>query len=238
MKPAAQCRVELRPRAALGVTEAEGLVGVHHFCFSTYQRTDRLEWGDLRALHYYVLSPGHRRNPTFHAGFEIVTLVESGQLRRLGTFAAREPMEAGSVEVISPGMGSTLGVEAIGNEAARYIEIWIRSGEAGVRSGRQFTKLPEAGLKRTIATGPEAHPGALSINGNARISRGALRSSSRDLRLEGSDCAYMLVLDGDGDAARLRAHAGDALAIDGPGECRLAASTSADILLIETRKRG
>ena len=54
----AHARSSCAPRAELGVTEADGLVGVHHFCFSTYQRTDRLEWGDLRALHYYVLSPG------------------------------------------------------------------------------------------------------------------------------------------------------------------------------------
>lgn len=238
MNAASPCKAELRPAAELGFTEAGGLAGVHHFCFSTFQRTDRLEWGDLRALHYYVLSPGQRRNPTFHAGFEIVTLVESGRLRRLGTYAPRDPMEAGAVELISPGMGATLGVEAVGDEPARFLEIWIRSSETIVRTGRQTARRRGGGLQSLVAVGLGTRHRALSLNAEARICRGRREPGELALRLGDADCAYLFVLEGDVDVGRLRAHAGDALALEGPGECRLNVPRFADILLIETRKAG
>ena len=57
------------------------------------------------------------------------------------------------------------------------------------------------------------------------------------LSLGETDCTYLLVLDGEVAAGGLSARKGDALALEGPGECRLGAPGSADILLIETGKR-
>lgn len=231
------CHAELRPKAGLGVTKMDGLVGIHHFCFATYQRTDRLDWGGLRALHYYRLTPGHRRNPTFHSGFEIVTLVERGRLLRLGTFAPRETMQAGEIEVISPGMGASLGLEAVGSEPAHYYEIWVRSAAGSVRSGRQLGRPCGRDSVELLAAGIEAIPGTLSLHSHARISRERLDGSGLVRRLADTDCAYGLVLEGLVQAGTIQAQAGEGMAMSGPGRCSLMSAGSAEILLIETSGR-
>lgn len=229
------CRVELRVAAELGATRSGGLHGRHHFSFAAWQRPDRLEWGTLRGLNEYRLDPGATRPPSFHSGFDILTLVLSGQLRRLGDYAPRRPLEAGAVELVSTGRGVQLGVEAAGKEPAHFVEIWLRTGP-GRREPRRLSRpQAPAGIDAPVAEGPTARDGALRLRAAGRIHRLALPAHRRSaVALEPGECAYLAVQRGAVRANEVAGGAGDAFAVSGAGELELRADKAAELLLIVT----
>lgn len=233
----AHCTVELRPGAQHGSTQVGGLRGTHHFCFATFQRPDRLEWGALRGLNEYQLGPGAIRRPTFHAGFDIVTLVTAGSLRRLGTYAPRQLLTPGSIEVISTGRGVELGLEADGSEPADYIEIWIRTGP-GLREPRRRCISPNATGGRPPGAGGSFPPGLLKLRADASIARTIASSgASVSLDLAENSLAYLHVECGALVANGLRAASGDSLAIAGAGHLDARAERETRLLLIRSSTR-
>ncbi len=229
------CLVELRPRSGLGRTKAGGLCGTHHFCFATYQRPDRLEWGGLRSFNDYRLAPGAVRDPTFHSGFDIITLVTGGALRRLGTYAPRQVLRPGSVELVSAGRGVDLGMESIGTEAATYTEIWIRTGP-GLRDPRRiWSPAIPANPDGPFAQGPEAPRAALRLRTNAAVQLAVLTDSeTMNVPLAVGDCVYVVSRAGEVSANRVAAGPGDGLAISGSGMVALRATMRAEFLIVRT----
>lgn len=230
-----RCSVALRKHDDLGSTQWSGLTGTHHFSFAAYQRVDRLHWGGLRALNLYRLEPGAVRSPTFHAGFEIVTLVTGGRLRRTGTFSPRRPLGPHMVELLSTGTGANLGCIAADDETARYVEIWVRSTAASRRALRQCLTAYPVGLDQPLASGPGESRGSLSWRADGQILHIALEAGEKIERAVSDDlCPYLAVLHGDLSANGIVAESGDGLAIGGPGRLMLEARTPSECLLIET----
>ena len=217
------------------LNQSGGLNGRHHFSFAAYQRPDRLEWGALRALHLYRLEPGSARLPTFHAGFEIVTVVIEGCMRRTGTFAPAQPLRPGGAELISTGTGANLGLAAMGDEPANYIEIWVRSSAAARRAQRQSLLVSPVGFKHPVATGPVAASGTLGWRTAAHLHRIIMKpGEALNRRIDDGICAYLAVLRGAIAGNGLSAGADDALALSGPGALTLRADSPSELLLIQT----
>lgn len=229
------CRVELRVGIELGTTRSGGLDGRHHFSFAAWQRPDRLEWGALRALNEYRLEPGAARPPSFHSGFDILTLVTSGRLRRLGDYASRRMLEAGSAELISAGRGVDLGVEAGGREPATYVEIWLRTGPGRREPRREWRPQASGGFDLPIAEGPKAREGALRMRATGRIYRAPLAAHRRtELALGEGECAYLAIAKGAVKANAIAGQAGDGLAVSGPGLLEIKADKTSELLIVIT----
>lgn len=228
-KPADPCHVELRPAAGHGATALDGLSGVHHFCFASFQRPDRMDWGLLRAFHEFTLQPGAERPPSFHAGLEILTLVLAGRLRRTGRWAPREPLAADAVELIHSGAGADLGVAAVGDVPVRYIEVWAKARRIHGEPRRIVRAHAPRGLARPIVSGNPGARESLRWDADARVSRTTLAADARlTRRLEAGDHVYVVLRAGTLDANGVIAKAGDALAIRGPGRLRITARAQAD----------
>ena len=229
----ASCAVELRPKSELGLTQWGGLSGRHHFSFAAYQRLDRLEWGALRALHLYELKAGEARAPTFHAGFEILTLVRGGRLSRIGSHDPREPLDQGSVELVSTGRGANLGVKASGEEAAQYIEIWIRSAPPVRRSRRQCRASVIRSLDRPVASNIRGQAECLAWQSEAEVYLASMAAGEQaDRAIAEGKCAYLVVLAGEIEGNGAVAKTQDALAISGPGLLSLRSRAPSEFLLI------
>ncbi len=231
----ARCAVELRPGSELGATRSGGLSGRHHFSFAAYQRPDRLEWGALRAVNFYRLEPRASRPPSFHAGFEILTLVTGGCLRRTGTFAPIQPLRAGAAELVSAGTGADLGLDALGHEPGTYIEIWVRSNAPMRRSRHRFLPACPTGLERPIASGPASAPGALAWRAAAQVHRLELGTGEQvDRSINEDACLYLAILSGAISGNDVHAGQDDGLAASGPGILTLRATLPSDVLVIQT----
>lgn len=227
--------IELRPLEDLGVTHSKGLSGRHHFSFAAYQRANRIDWGALRALNFYRLEAGAVRQPAFHAGFEILTLVMSGTLRRIGSFEPRQTLRAGGLELVSTGSGTNLGVATMGLEPAEYIEIWVRSNTSVRRARRQSLAACPVGIEHLVAPDALTRSAGLSWHADASVLRvRPTAGQALDLRVTEERYLYLAVLEGEIAGGGLEAVAGDALAMAGTAEIQLRAERASDLLIIET----
>lgn len=219
--------LDLRPRAERGETRSGGLAGLHHFCFATYQRADRIHFGSLRKLSHYHLAPRALRKPELLIGYEVVTLVLKGTLHRLGTFQPREPLSEGAVELISPGAGVDLGVAA-GDAPAEFVELWLATDARAGAPRRDWR--PVAALTGAPLTAPSGGLLPWSVPAELRRMRLAAGAGQR-LDLIGADRHYLTPISGTVAVGDLMLGAGDALAIErGPGTLSLTAKTAADLL--------
>lgn len=231
--------VALRPAGERGATEAGGLEGLHHFSFAAFQRADRLDWGGLRAVNHYRLAAGEARPATFHAGFEIVTLVTAGRLCRTGTFAPLEPLLPGSLELVTSGAGSQLGARAAGDEAAEFLELWVKSRAPGGEPRRQWRPAFVASLDHPLIAETLLGGAAFAWNAEARLSLGTLPAREPLVRgLAPGEHGYLAVLDGIVAGHGLRAQAGDAVAVAGETELAVEAVTTARLIWIRTAAEG
>lgn len=219
-----RCRVALRPRAERGETHADGVAGYHHFCFAGHQRSDRMSWGALRGLSQYEMQPSADRPATFHAGFEVVTIVLGGRWKRTGDLPGAVPFGANEAELVSTGIGVALGGCATAGSDASIVEIRVASGKPDREPRRQSLARRRADLNRPIATGAPPESDAMFWASCARLHYGWLEPGDRfRSRLDFAELGYLLVVDGVVSANGIIARAGDGIAAAGPGRLELEA---------------
>lgn len=212
------CRVELRRRSEFGVTLAAGVTGRHHFCFAGHQHPDRISWGALHGINLYEMAPGAERPHSFHAGFEIVTIVLAGRWKRTGSLPAAVPLSANEAELVSTGIGTTMGGAASGGAETSLVELWISSRSPQSEPRRQWLARRRTDLTRPIALGTAAESDALAWDADSRLHYGWLERGERfRSRLGAAEHGYLLVLDGLVSFNNVTAQAGDGIAVSGLG---------------------
>lgn len=231
--------VALRPAGERGATSAAGLHGLHHFSFAAYQRADRLDWGGLRAVNHYRLVAGAARPATFHAGFEIVTLVTAGRLARTGTFAPLEPLLPGSVELVTSGVGAQLGARALGESGAEFLEFWVKARAPGGEPRRQWRPAFVASLDRPLVAETLLGGAAFAWDAEARLSLGTLAAREAiEREVAEGEHGYLVVLDGIVAGHGFRAETGDSIAVEGPAQLVLDAVATSRLLWVRTAAAG
>lgn len=200
------------------------MTGHHHFCFAGYQPTDRMPWGALLGLSRYDMAPGAERAATFHAGFEIVTIVLAGRWKRTGGLPGAVPLSANEAELVSTGIGIALGgVVAPGGDAS-ILEIRIATQMPTREPRRQSLARRRTDLRRPIATGAPPEADALLWEASARVHYGWLEPGDRFCaRLDHAELGYLLVVDGAATINAIIAQAGDGVAVGGPGRIEVEA---------------
>lgn len=196
------------------MTRPDGLLCRHHFCFGAYQHPDRMEWGRLRIWNDNALAPGAVRPPTPHGGFDVLTLVHSGHLRRLADDLKPARLDPGHAHLARTGVGMTLGVEGARKSGARYSEIWFRSESPTCGAARARLPAPGSGRVDRLASGIADEEAPLRLSAPARLLQAMLGAADGlTLALGGMRHAYLVVLSGGIEAGGRRLDPGDALAI-------------------------
>jgi hypothetical protein len=231
--------LHIRRSADHGVTRKGALEGVHHFSFASFQKLDRVEWGVLRAVHHYRLAAGGEREPVHYAGFDVLTLMRSGTLRRTGDFEPRQLLEPGSIELVATGSGALLGLRAGKAQDAAFIEIWLKS--SSIYPARRDCLAPK--LKnhpRAILASPSGSAGALRLSCAASLERALLRKGDRSrLLFESRSLGYVVVLTGKANINGECVQGGDGIAVS-CRELHCEAEDHAELLIIgadSSRKR-
>lgn len=216
------CKVELRARAECGTTHAAGITGLHHFCFAGFERSDRMSWGALRGLSQFDMEPATDRPATFHAGFEIVTVVLAGRWKRTGALPGAVPLGVNETELVSTGTGVALGGSAAAGIGANIVEIRVATDRPDREARRQSLARRRTDLSRPVATGAPPESDALLWAASARLHYGWLEPGDRfRSRLDPGELGYLLVIDGTVAANNVMAKAGDGVAAAGPGRIEL-----------------
>lgn len=159
----------------------------------------KVEFGPLRALIDRTLDPeeGIRTHP--HNEIEIVTIALAGERTHKDAREAINVIPAGSAHRMSAGTGVTHAEFNLGDEPARFLQVWIDPDVHGVPPAYEMRDLPaegRMGRPQPIATGDDDLDG-LMIYGDATIYLADLEAGDAvEWEAEAGRMAYLYVYEG------------------------------------------
>lgn len=119
-------------------TRDSGRQTLHSYSFGSFYDPERVSFGPLVALNDHLLGRGQGYDAHEHREVVLVTWVVFGELRHTdetGTSA----LGPGELAVTRTGPGTTHS-EVAGDEATRFIQMWLRPADGGAGPTRETTR--------------------------------------------------------------------------------------------------
>jgi len=125
--------LDVRRAADRFTTFTEGRTTRHSFSFDRHYDPDNIGFALLVAHNDDLVGPGHGYDDHPHADTEIVTWVLDGALAHADTDGNAGTVTPGTVQVLSAGSGVVHAERNAGGEPVRFLQMWLRPSEAGLR---------------------------------------------------------------------------------------------------------
>jgi len=235
--------IELRPFESLGSANHGWLDAHHHFSFSDYHDSARVNWGSLRVWNDDTIAPQTGFPPHPHSDMEIITYVRQGAITHRDNMGNAGRTEAGDVQVMSAGDGIQHSEYNYEVEDTQIFQIWIVPDERGGApqwGARPFPKTERAGKFVTLASGAReddvmAGNDALPIRSDARV-LGASVAAGESLTYEPRDSSrhlYLVPASGRIAVGEVEAKARDGVAITQLESVTITALEDSELVLVD-----
>jgi redox-sensitive bicupin YhaK (pirin superfamily) len=222
-----------------------GWLNSHHsFSFADYHDPAHMGFGNLRVLNDDTVAPGTGFGTHGHRDMEIISYVLEGALAHQDSMGNGTAQGAhagvilpGDVQRMTAGTGVRHSEFNHSNDTAtHFLQIWILPQRGGLTPGYEQVHVPESHKRGRLALlgSPDAVPGALTLNADARIFAGLFDGTERQaLALPPGRLTYVHVARG-----RLRVNgqqldAGDALKIRDEATLVLEGGEQAEVLVFD-----
>jgi redox-sensitive bicupin YhaK (pirin superfamily) len=229
--------IERRPFSLLGGANHGWLDTKHHFSFADYHDPMRMHWGSLRVWNDDTIAPQTGFPPHPHADMEIITYVREGAISHQDSLGNQGRTVAGDVQVMSAGTGITHAEYNREDVPTRIFQIWIMPdtrGEAPSWGTRPFPKGDRAGRFVVLASGMQGDADALPLRTDARVLGATLRAGEHvEYPLATGRYAYLVPAAGKLTVNAVTIDAGDGAAIHDEPVVRVAATTDAEVVLVD-----
>jgi redox-sensitive bicupin YhaK (pirin superfamily) len=217
--------ITLRKAADRGHADHGWLNSWHSFSFADYMDPAHMGFGNLRVLNDDTVAPGTGFGTHGHRDMEIVSYVLEGALAHqdsMGNGAAGGAnsgvIRPGDVQRMSAGTGVRHSEYNHSKDTAtHFLQIWLLPNRLGLAPGYEQITVPAERKRGALAliAAPDATPGAVRLNADARIFAGVFDGEQRqEIALPAGRLTYVhvaqgsLVVNGEalaaGDAAKLR----------------------------------
>lgn len=213
----------------------------HSFSFAGYYDPNRMGFGALRVLNDDTVAGGMGFGRHPHDNMEIVSIPLEGDLEHQDSTGRKEIIKQGDVQIMSAGTGIFHSEKNANHHLpVKFLQIWVLPKERGIapRYG-QATFLAEDRKGRFQTVVSPTHENALWINQDAWFNLIDLSPGEKATYVfngqqkQGSFCAYVFVLNGDGQVAGLPLSGRDGLGISEATEFAIEAVLSLSVLIIE-----
>lgn len=209
----------------------------YSYSFANYYNPDRMGFGALRVVNDDWVAPGAGFPTHSHQNMEIITIPLKGGLAHKDDTGAQGRIQAGMVQVMSAGTG-VLHSEFNASDQApvELFQIWIEPEQYHVPPRYQESEYQIDTTKTgsALLVGPKSKHETW-IHQNAFISRITILPEEQFLYqlFEKKSGVYLLVIEGEGEAASFQLAKRDALEVTGEEKIQITAETKMDILCIE-----
>lgn len=122
--------VEIRRGSDRFVEREPGRLTRHAFSFGEHYDPARVAFGAMVCHDDHLLGRGQGFGEHHHEGLEIVTWVVSGTLVHTGADGEQVRLGAGQCAVLTAGAGTTHSEHAADDDAARFVQVWLRPDDA------------------------------------------------------------------------------------------------------------
>lgn len=223
-----------------GLANHGWLKSYHTFSFSSYQNTERMNFGKLRVLNDDVVQPemGFGTHP--HQNMEIISIPLKGALSHKDNMGNKRAIEVGEVQVMSAGTGLTHSeFNDSKTDEVNFLQLWIIPETMGVEPNYEQRKFDDAErrnkLQTVVAPKDKLEGDALPISQQAYIYRTDLDSdASVTLNPKnGNNGFYVFVTSGSIEVAGNSLEKRDAIGIWNLEEIAISANKNSEVIIIE-----
>ncbi len=228
-----------------------GWLNSHHsFSFADYHDAAHMGFGNLRVLNDDTVAPGAGFGTHGHRDMEIISYVLEGALAHsdsMGNGTSAGMASGAHAGVILPGdvQRMTAGTGVRHSEfnhskdsATHFLQIWIIPERTGIAPGYEQVTVPEADKRGRLALvgAPEATPGAVQLNADARIFAGLFDGEERlEIPLPAGRLTYVHLARGSLRVNGQALAAGDAVKLRGEDTLVLEAGKQAEVLVFDLK---
>jgi len=224
-----------------------GWLNSHHsFSFADYHDPAHMGFGNLRVLNDDTVAAGTGFGTHGHRDMEIVSYVLDGALAHSDSMgngtaggAHAGVIVPGDVQRMTAGTGvrhSEFNHSKDG--ATHFLQIWILPERGGLEPGYEQVNVPEASKRGRLALvgAPEAAPGAVKLNADARIFAGLFDGAERqELALPAGRLTYVHLARGRLRVNDQQLEAGDAAKLRGEDKLVLEGGEQAEVLVFDLK---
>ncbi|MGE4279130.1 MAG: pirin family protein [Magnetospirillum sp.] len=172
----------LRPSQDRGQANFGWLDSRHSFSFGEYFDPAHMGFGPLRVINEDWVAPGTGFDTHPHRDMEIVTYVLSGALKHQDSLGSSSIIRPGEVQRMTAGTGIRHSEHnPSADEVVHLLQIWIVPDRRGHEPGyeQKTVLIAEQPGRLHLIAGPVGGDGAVSINQDAAIHAGQLKTGDQ-----------------------------------------------------------
>jgi quercetin 2,3-dioxygenase len=109
----------------MGSSNLGWLKSKFHFSFAEYFNPDNIQFGVLRVINDDLIAPNTGFDTHPHRDMEIISYVVNGELTHGDNMGNKNTITRGQVQYMSAGTGVLHSEHNLGEETARFLQIWI-----------------------------------------------------------------------------------------------------------------
>lgn len=210
----------------------------HTFSFSSYQDSERVNFGMLRVLNDDTIEGGQGFGTHPHNDMEIVTVPLEGALAHKDSTGSEGVIYPDEIQVMSAGTGIQHSeFNHLPDGTTKLLQLWIFPNKKGhePRYGQKFFESEERKNKLQYIVTPEKKDGNLWLNQDAYLSLTDLekdKSLSYKVHTKGNG-VYLFLIDGKISVGNEKLSKRDGIGIWETDEFSITANSDSKLLLIE-----
>ncbi|MEJ7929420.1 pirin family protein [Ramlibacter sp. AN1015] len=213
------------------------LESYHSFSFAGYYDPRHMGFGPLRVINEDRIAPGTGFGTHGHRDMEIISYVLSGELAHKDTMGNVKGIPPGDVQRMSAGTGVQHSeFNHAKDQVTHFLQIWLEPDVQGIAPSYEQKSFPEEdkrGRLRLVAA-PQGDDGAVRIHADARVYAGLFDGAeSAELALSPGRKAYVHLVRGALEVNGQALASGDAVALEGESQLRLANGRQAEVLVFD-----
>ncbi|MFV0529443.1 MAG: pirin family protein [Lachnospiraceae bacterium] len=223
----------------LGRSKLGWLDSHFHFSFAEYYNPENVHFGVLRVLNDDIVQPqtGFGTHP--HKDFEIVSYVVEGELTHADSMNNKQTLHRGQAQYMSAGTGITHSEYNWGGRNLRFLQIWFftdRKGYVPNYGDYRFAWEEREGIWMPIASGDGDGRFPIQLHADVHVYATEIAQGAElQLTVEAGRQAYLLLIEGEAEAAGQEVQTRDALEIT-EESFAIHAKEKSHFLLIEMAK--
>lgn len=225
-------RSEERGKADFGWLDSR-----HSFSFGHYQDPRHMGFGPLRVINEDRVAGGGGFPAHPHADMEIISYVLDGALEHKDSLGTGSVIRPGDVQRMSAGTGVRHSeFNASKTDPVHFLQIWIIPEKRAIAPSyeqKSFAGPEKRGRFRLIGS-RDARDGSVTIHRDVDLYAGLFDGAETATHtVRDGRTAWVQVARGEAELNGASLKAGDGVAIEAPGELRLANGRDAEVLLFD-----
>jgi quercetin 2,3-dioxygenase len=223
---------------SMGSSNLGWLRSKFHFSFAEYFNPKNINFGVLRVINDDLINPQTGFDTHPHRDMEIISYVVKGELTHGDNMGNKKTLQRGEVQYMSAGTGVYHSEHNLGNDVARFLQIWIFPDKSGHKPnyGDYIFQWEERKNKWLHMVSSKVGDAPIKINQDVNLSAIELEKNKEiEFEVKEGRQAYLVQIEGEGTINGIDLNTQDAMEII-EENIKIKAKSLSHYLVIEMKK--